>query len=169
MKELEMMKSTKLSLIFAAVLAAVVLAAPSLKAADYKIGNLTIETPWARASFGTSRPTAAFMTIHNAGDRDDALVSAGAPVAGRVEIHESKMVDGVMRMGRVDPLTIPAGGSVTLKPGSYHIMLMQLNTALVEDNMFPLTLTFRDAGKIEMDVPVKKTGAMKGGHGHGKH
>jgi periplasmic copper chaperone A len=89
-------------------------------------------------------------------------------VADKLQIHEMKVENGVMQMREISGgLSIPAGGSVVLKPGSYHVMLIGLKKPLTAGATFPLTLTFEKAGTISVTVPVQAMGAMqdKGGMG----
>lgn len=101
--------------------------------------------------------SAAYMVIENTGGADK-LVSASADVAGVTEIHETKdMGNGVMGMQPVQGgLDVPANGSVTLKPGGYHIMLMKLKQDLTPGQTIKLTLTFQSGKEIALDVPVKE-------------
>ena len=101
---------------------------------------------------------AGYITILNKGTSDDRLVSASSPVAGMTQIHEMKMEGDVMKMRAVPHLDLPAGRTTELKPGGYHIMLMDLKKPLAAGTSVPLTLTFRDAGgaqsSLELKVPV---------------
>ncbi len=101
--------------------------------------------------------SAAYMVIENTGDADK-LVSASTDVSEITEIHETKdMGNGMMGMQPVQGgLDIPANGSVTLKPGGYHIMLMKLKQDLTPGQMIKLTLTFQSGKVITLDVPVKE-------------
>jgi hypothetical protein len=104
-------------------------------------------------------------------EKADRLVAAKSPVADRVEIHNSIMKDGIMKMMQMEELVIPAGEMVMLKPGGFHVMLMGLKKPLTEGTDFPVTLDFAHAGKITVTVHVKEAGAMdmkKHGHQH-KH
>ena len=102
---------------------------------------------------GTS---AIFMTIQNTGDTADRLIRASANVAETVELHRSTVEDGVMRMRPVEAIEIPAGGSVELKPGDYHIMLINLTQDLNVGDQFTATLEFEQAGTIEVEVEVRE-------------
>lgn len=153
----------------AALLAAPVIvigAAPELRAAETPAAAIHVEHPWARASGG--RTAAAYLTVTNAGAAADRLVAASAPVAGKATLHESKMVKGVMEMRPLGPVTLQPGQSLTLKPGSDHIMLTHLKAPLKAGQSFPLTLTFEKAGAITVTVPVEKAGAMHAPAGHGQ-
>ena len=100
--------------------------------------------------------SAAYMVIQNTGGADK-LVSASADVAEVTEIHETKdMGNGMMGMQSVQGgLDIPANGSVTLKPGGYHIMLMKLKQELMPGQTIKVTLKFQSGREISLDVPVK--------------
>jgi len=93
--------------------------------------SIQIEKPWARATPAGAKTGAAYMTIDNKSGQPDRLTGASSDVAKTLQIHEMKVVDGVMKMREIPSgLPIPAGGSVTLKPGGYHVMLIGLNKAL---------------------------------------
>ena len=99
-------------------------------------------------------------------DFPDRLTGASSDVADKLQIHEMKVENGVMQMREVsDGLSIPAGGSVVFKPGSYHMMLIGLKKPLTAGEKIPLTLTFERAGNISVTVPVQAMGATedKGG------
>ena len=146
------------------------LAALPAAAHDFQLGDLSIDHPWARASAGPARNSAAFMTIHNKGDADR-LVAAAGDVSKRVELHTHLMEGDVMKMRQVEAIDIPAGGMAELKPGSFHVMLIGLNEPLKEGDSFPLTLTFEKAGEVTLEVSVEKITSMGGqgemGHGQG--
>lgn len=125
-----------------------------------RAGSLEIDTPWARASVGTSRPTAAYLTIRNTGDQPDQLLSITTPAAGHVETHGMVHEDGVMKMRPAGPVEIPAGGEIQLAPGGLHIMLMQLNAPLEEGGTLPLTLVFETAGEVTVEAPIAGIGAQ---------
>lgn len=109
-----------------------------LRAAD-----LAVERPWARASIGTSRPGAAYLTITNEGAEADRLTRVESATAGRSEVHETATdASGVSRMQATGPLAIPPGESVRLEPGGKHVMLMELKEPLEEGETLTLVLTF---------------------------
>lgn len=153
------------------VLTAAPVLAPSL-AHDYKVGTLKIDHPWARATPAGARVAGGFMKISNAGAADK-LVSATATVAGRVEVHEMAVNDGVMTMRELAAgLPIPENGSVELKPGSFHVMFMDLKQPLKAGDKFKGTLTFEKAGTVEVEFAVEAMGSQGGmdhgaGHQHG--
>lgn len=140
--------------------------------------EIGISGAWVRPTIGEGRMTAAYLTIDNRGATDDVLVSVTSPEAERVEVHETKMTDdGVMQMRPLgDGLDVPAGKAVSLKPGAEHIMVMGLKTKLTEGGTLPMTLTFKEAGAVDISVPVGQGpaggaptnggGAESGHHGH---
>lgn len=139
-------------------------------AAEFKVGAITIETPWSRATPGGAKVAAGYLTIKNSAAAPDRLVSVTADIAGRTEIHQMSMTDGMMKMRQLsDGLPIPARGSVTLEPASYHLMFLDLKRPLTEGETFPGTLTFEKAGTIRVTFEVRGTGAgvpERDGHHH---
>ena len=139
--------------------------------AETKVGNLMLNDPFTRATLPNAPVAGGFVTIMNMGDTDDTLIAATTDIAGTTEIHTMEMDGDIMRMSELeDGLPIPAGETVVLQPGGFHLMFMQLNTALVEGDTISVTLTFEDAGDVTLDIPVgarDAKGAMGHGHGHG--
>ena len=123
--------------------------------------------PWARATVQGQKATGAFMKITS--KEGAKLVGASSPAAGITEIHEMKMDKDVMKMTAVPSLEIPAGKSVELKPGGYHVMLMDLKAQLADKSSVPVTLTFENAkgvkSQVELQVPVKSM-TMPSQHKH---
>ncbi len=113
-----------------------------------------VKNAWVRTTVPGQKATGAFMTITA---KDGAkFVGASSPVAGVTEVHEMKMEGDIMRMKAVaGGLDLPAGKAVELKPGGYHVMLMDLKAALPKDTTVPLTLVFKDAKGIESKVELK--------------
>lgn len=111
------------------------------------------------------------MTLVNHGAAEDRLLSGSTPVAAEVQLHTMSMDGGVMRMRQIQGgIAIPAGGTLELRPGSYHIMFMGLKRPLRQGERFPVTLRFQRAGTISVQFavqPVSSTGPMETGHaGH---
>ena len=152
--------------ILSVALAAMALAAASIQSPAFAedpvaVGELRIMHPWARASAGHGNTGAAFMTIANTGGADDKLVSAATANAKKAEVHETTMVDSVMKMRMLmGGLAIPAGTEVALKPMGLHVMLMGVTEKLVEGETLVLTLTFEQAGSVDVAVPIAGPGAM---------
>ena len=126
-------------------------------AALAQTGQLEVSDAWARATPGKAENGVAYLTIRT--PTPDRLVSVSSPVAKKAELHTMEMAGMVMKMRPLAGLDIPAGQSVTLKPGGEHIMLMGLNGPLREGQSFPLTLTFEKAGARAVTVAVEKAGA----------
>ena len=134
--------------------------------------QVKVEDGWARATVQGQKATGAFMKI--TAPQTTRLVSVVTPVAGVAEIHEMKMDNGVMKMRALPQgLDLPANKSVELKPGSYHLMLMDLKAPLMKDSSVALTLTFKDAkGKEtqqQISVPVTADAPAKQMPGHADH
>lgn len=118
--------------------------------------GITVNEPWARSSPMMERAGAAYMVLENAGSEDDKLVSVTTDVAMMVELHETKEVNGMMEMAPVSGgIVVPANGQAELKPGGYHIMLMQLNEELVAGDTINLTLQFEKAGEVQITAEVR--------------
>jgi periplasmic copper chaperone A len=118
--------------------------------------TVDVKNAWVRSAVPGQSGTGAFMALTSKdGTR---LVGASSPVAGVAEVHEMKMEGDIMRMRAVPVLDLPAGQTVQLKPGGYHVMLMGLKQALPNGSTVPLTLTFKDAkgqeSKVELTLPV---------------
>ncbi len=137
-----------------------------------KLGDLTIETPWTRATPGQAKAGGGFLKVTNHGPEADRLVSASSPRAGMTEIHEMAVKDGIMTMREMEGgLEVPAGETLELKPGGYHVMFMKLKAPFVEGETVPVTLTFEKAGSVDITMPVSKAGSKMPAHmnmqGHG--
>jgi copper(I)-binding protein len=131
-----------------------------LFAHEFKAGAIEVEHPWSRATPGGAKVAAGYVTLKNSGEAPDRLVSATAEIARTTEIHVMKMVDGVMQMRPVpDGVVVPAGGEVALKPGSYHLMFMDLKRPLKEGETFAGTLNFETAGSVDVTFMVERPGA----------
>lgn len=144
----------------AALLASAVIAAPAW-AQSYKVGNIEIEQPWTRATAPTAPTAGGYLKIVNKGTTADRLVSVRSTASAKAEIHEMKMDGSVMRMRELEKgLEIPAGGTVMLQPGGYHVMFMQLKEPFKEGAKIPVTLVFEKAGSVDVVLTVNAMGAM---------
>lgn len=150
----------------AVLLTAATMATAQMQHGDHG-GTVAAENAWARASVGQTG--AAYVTLVNRGASDDRLVSARSEVAARLSLHTHEMEGNIMRMRPVEAIPVPAGRSVTLAPGGYHVMMIGLTSKLSEGDEFPMTLVFEKAGEVPVTVPVMKMGAMgpSPSHGHG--
>jgi len=151
---------TSLHGIAGAALIACLFAAPT-RADDVKAGDLTISQGWARATPRGAKVGGGYMTIKNEGSAPDSLVSASTDVAGKVEIHEMSMSNGVMKMRPLEKgLTVEPGKTVKLAPSGYHLMLMDLKSPLKQGEKVPVTLDFEKAGKVSVSLDVEGVGAQ---------
>lgn len=139
-------------------LAAMLLAATGCMAADKP--GVRVDDAWARATPAVAPVAGGFLTVVNAGDKPDVLIAVESDIAQRVEIHEMRMQDGIMRMRRLDAgVPVPAHGKAVLAPGGYHLMFIQPKRALVEGEGFEATLVFQHAGRLKTQFTVRGMGA----------
>ncbi len=138
--------------------ACAVAAAGSASAQEYQLRTLRIDHPFARATPGGARNGGVYLSVENHGDQADRLVGVSTPVA-HAELHQMSVDAGVMRMRAVDGLEVKPGGRLTLQPGGYHVMLMDLKRPLQPGDSFPMTLAFQKAGSIEVSVVVESIAA----------
>jgi len=116
--------------------------------------TVTVADAWVRATVAAQRATGAFLKLTVQG-ADATLIAAASPVAGVTQIHEMAMSEGVMRMREVaGGLTLKAGQSFELKPGGYHIMMMDLKQPVKAGDRVPLTLTFKQANGRQTTAQV---------------
>jgi copper(I)-binding protein len=159
-----------LTSMLAGVAALMAVAAAPAGAQETRAGDLVITQPWSRATPAGAKVAGGYLTIVNKGSAPDRLVGGTGDVAGRVEIHEMAMNNGVMTMRPLDKgLTIEPGKTVKLAPGGYHVMLMDLKNPLKQGEKVPLTLEFEKAGKVTLSLDVQGVGAQapmdhSGGH-----
>jgi len=115
---------------------------------------ITVTKPWIRATAPGQTISGAFMTLVNNSEIAYALTSVSFSDASTVEIHETSMNDGMMRMRKLNQVTIPANGIAELKPGSFHIMLIGLEKDMVAGETETLTLTFSDDSQKTVEALV---------------
>jgi copper(I)-binding protein len=118
-----------------------------------QIGSIRVENVWSRPAAAGSNG-AVYFTLRNTGSADR-LVAASSEVARTCELHKTMTEGGVARMAEVKAIEVPAGGSVELKPGSFHIMLIGLNRELRGGDKFPVTLTFESGATGTVLVEVR--------------
>lgn len=127
---------------------------------SYKVGDLTVTSPWTRATPGGAKIAGGYLKVTNGGKTADRLVSVTSAGADRVEIHEMSMTDGVMKMRPLaDGLTIKAGETVEFKPGGFHLMFMDIKQPLKQGDTLKATLKFEKAGTIDVSLNVNAMGA----------
>ena len=132
-----------------------ILLAPAAFACEtVTVGGMSLRNAWSKATIGASRPASFYVEIANNGASDDALIAIMTPAADKPMLHQTVIQDGLATMPHVEAVDVPAGETVSLSPGGYHGMLMELTTALSEGQTFPVTLTFEQAGAIEIDTQV---------------
>lgn len=149
----------RLLLLLSVILAAI--SQTTASAQEYKIGAIKIEVPWTRATPTGAKVAGGFMKITNTGTDPDRLIGGTATVAGKFEVHEMAMIDSVMKMRELDGgLEIKPGQSVELRPGSYHVMFMDMSQTLKEGDKVKGTLVFAKAGKIDVEYTVRALGAQ---------
>src|ERR1700730_4866353 len=166
------MKIERLALISItrAIAASVLLAAPCAAPARAEEGGkiLVITQGWSRATPGGAKIAGGYLTIQNMGSAPDRLIGGSSDIAGKVEVHEMAMNNGVMTMRPLEKgLAIEPGKTVKLAPGGYHLMMMDLKGPLKQGDKLPVTLEFEKAGKVTVSLDVQGVGAQ-GPAGAGK-
>ncbi len=134
--------------------------------------QVTVKDAWVRATVAQQKATGAFMQLQSA--QDAKLVAVQSSAAGVVEVHEMAMDGGVMKMRAIPSLALPAGKAVELKPGGYHVMLMDLKGQVKDGDTVPVTLVVEGKdGKrqsLDLKVPARAAAAPAMNHGDGhKH
>ena len=150
---------------FSATLASLVVATAlttvGAAAEDVTAGSLVISQAWSRATAHGAKVGAGYMTITNKGTTPDRLVGGSLPQAGRFEIHEMKMEDGIMKMRPLPGgLEIKPGETVKLAPGGYHLMFMKLKEPLKQGETLKGELKFEKAGTVTVDYAVQSIAAQ---------
>lgn len=118
--------------------------------------QVSVADPYVRMAPPGSKTTGAFMTLKNAGDKEAKLVTAASSAANVTELHNHINDGGVMRMRQVKEIAVPARGEVALKPGSYHVMLIDMKAPLKEGDHVMINLGFADGSSKEVHATVKK-------------
>jgi copper(I)-binding protein len=122
-------------------------------AAEFRAGWLTVGEAWSPPTPPAATVGAAYFSITNRGHDTDRLLAIASPIARKVEIHESRTVQGTMQMRAVAWIECPPG-LTKIEPGSVHVMLLGLSVPLTAGMQFPLKLEFRDAGSLTIQVQV---------------
>ena len=138
-----------LFILFALLLATTATANPAVR-------TISIAHPYGRPTAAPGVPGVGFLTLTNTGKKADRLLAVSSPLAGSVEIHQSKVENGVMKMRALTQgVVLPAGQSVVLSPGDLHLMLFELRAPLVVGDRVPLQLTFERAGQVMATLLVE--------------
>jgi periplasmic copper chaperone A len=134
---------------------------------EYKVGSLEIGHPWTRATPKGATVGGGYAKITNKGQTADRLMAVSLTAAGKVEIHEMAMSGSMAQMRKLkNGLEIKPGATVELKPGSYHMMFMNLKQPLEKGQRIKGTLTFEKAGSIDVEFAVEEAGTTAPGHSH---
>lgn len=142
-------------LIFAGLFAAIA------TATDIKAGSIDIGHPHARAMVPGAKVGGGYLKLTNTGSTDDKLVSITSDRAAKTEVHQMSVNNGVMTMRPVtDGLVVPAGQTIELKPGGYHIMFMGVAQPFKEGEMIKATMTFEKAGSVDVEFAVSSAGGV---------
>src|SRR5262245_8196656 len=129
-------------------------------ASEFRIGSLEIDNPWLRATPRGASVAGGYMKIINKGSAPDRLIGGSTAIAGRFEVHQMIMDQGVAKMRPVEGgLEIKPGATVELKPGSFHVMFMDLKEPLEQGQKIKGTLEFEKAGKVDVEYTVEAVGA----------
>src|SRR5450432_3036439 len=130
-------------------------------AEEIKAGDLVITQAWSRATPGGAKIGGGYLTIENKGSAADRLIGGSADIAGKVQVHEMSMNNGVMTMRPLDKgLSIEPGKTVKLAPSGYHLMLFDLKSPLKQGDKLPVTLEFEKAVKVKLSLDVQGLGAQ---------
>lgn len=121
--------------------------------------NVSVQDPYVRLAPPNAPATGAFMVIRNNGDKDVKVVKADNPVSKVTELHTHVNEGGVMKMRPVPAIEIKAKGEAVLKPGSLHVMMIDLKSPMKEGDTVPITLTFDDGSSTRVDARVVRTTA----------
>ena len=141
-------------------------------AGEFKIENLVITDTWTRATPKNASAGGAFLTIYNSGTKPEILVGGSSPASTKVEVHETSIEDGIMKMRHLHQgLTIPSGETIEMAPGGHHIMLIGITEPFTEGDSIPLTLEFKNSGTVDINLDVVRIGAkeMPSNKTHGNH
>jgi periplasmic copper chaperone A len=123
--------------------------------------DITVSGATARSSLVPTATTGAiYLSITNSGTNDDRLLSISTPAATSAMIHQTTIVDDVMKMRMVETVVIAAGATVEMKTGGTHVMLMGLKAPLKQGETLAMELVFEKAGVMKVEVPVQSVTAQ---------
>ncbi len=130
----------------------------AITASCQKAPELYVDNASVQLSPVAGNPSAAYFTVHGSDEATD-LIQVSSPMAIRVEMHESRNDNGVMRMNTVTAVPVPAGSKVEFAPGGLHVMLWNINPAITPGKTLPLVFAFGNGTRIQVDTPVHAMGA----------
>jgi periplasmic copper chaperone A len=140
------------------------------QASDFKLGSLEIDHAWSPATPHGASVAAGYLTVTNRGSDSDRLIGGSVAVAGRFSVHEMSTTDGVSKMRPLaDGLEIKPGETVELRPGSSHLMFMDLKQPLAQGDHFKGTLVFAKAGTVDVEFEVGPIGGASMSHDSMNH
>ncbi|MFN7980196.1 MAG: copper chaperone PCu(A)C [Vicinamibacterales bacterium] len=122
---------------------------------------VTVHDAWVREPMGGRNMTGAFAVVENSSATTKAIVAASSDISDKVELHEMKNENGMMKMSPVKKVDVPAKGKVELKPGSFHVMLFEVKKKIADGEKISLTFTFDDGSKVTTEAQVRKAGTMQ--------
>jgi periplasmic copper chaperone A len=126
----------------------------SVRAADFRSGDLIVAQPWSPPTPPVATVGAVYFSLINKGFTPRRLTAISSPAARQVEIHESRLVQGMIQMRPVTFVDCPPGSTVRSEPGGLHVMLVGLSRPLTPGMQFPLSMTFQDGGVLDVVVTV---------------
>jgi copper(I)-binding protein len=138
----------------AALILSLSLVAAHARASEYRTGDLVVSDVRSSPTPPVASVGAVYFSITNTGRKADRLMAISSPIAGNAEIHESRLVKGIVEMRPVASVECPPGATVKIEPGGLHVMLLGLTHPLAAGMQFPLLLRFRDAGSLTVQVVV---------------
>jgi copper(I)-binding protein len=148
---------------------ALALLIPLMAHADTKPSTLHASEAWIREGPPNSPALAGYLVIENTGSKDRRLLGVSSPAFGHVELHRSQLEGGVAKMVPQDSMPVPAGGRLELKPGDYHLMMMQPGQALKAGDRVEVVLRFDNGDEITTSFLVKKAQGSNDDHHHHSH
>ena len=128
-------------------------------------GALEVHDAWVRPTNGRKTSAGAYFMLHNTGEDAVAIIGATSNVSTITDLHETKEVDGVMRMRPAGDLVIAPGAHLAFEPGGLHVMLIDLERPLAAGETITVTLDLLNHDPVEITVPVQAT-APEGHHSH---
>ncbi len=130
-------------------------------ATDYKAGSIEITNSWSRATPKGASTAIGYMTIKNVGTTSDHLIDASVDVAAGVQLHSMILENGIAKMRELHDIEINPGQSIEFKPGGSHAMFVKLKRPLVKGEHIKGTLTFANAGTVQIEYDVGGIGDQR--------
>jgi periplasmic copper chaperone A len=132
-------------------------------AGDVKVGSLSVSNPWSTATPKGASVAVGYMNIANSGTAPDRLISGSSDISAKLEMHNMTMDNGVMKMRPVEGgIEIKPGATVEFKPGSFHLMFVDLKRPLAANDHIKAALVFEKAGTVNVEFDVLPMGATPG-------